>query len=909
MITKRTRTAAIATATLLAGFGLANADYETHPDLRPEHRCGGVPSIVGNGAAPAIPPEWRTNEGQTVYGPESGPFETSRGEPALNGDGSAVTAADIDVQTDPGGADSLHCQKLFWDVPSPSELGALVIAAPYAEDEVPRWPNGLTDRLPPLYVDGGEGFEKPCPGGESVGTDGLCPGGAAPRARLCPDPTTVPWWAPVFAEDGSHPEGVNEPIIASFDELQAIADAHGAAKPSYVFLPAGVDTNGDGRLNAVGSQDAPQSGEVFRLECRRGVRTHYGPWQTGTKPDAYDALFEGTTTRMDTTPLLDADVAGGNLCVGDGPEDTCTCVSDPASSGAHNPIDVDGLACQVAGAAEGDTVPATGRIEWNTGSDFYNHFASHHGTCWNPETDLTSGALEPSYQCNDPEDPWAASQYEEGGECHDYHQTAEHRYDHPNCQADPDCMGSLSGQMFRNATQYPGRLYVEIPEERGVISLEKQSWRCDHHVVLQLPPGSYSMTKLANYRLQKGGIMNPRVEGVNCGMAENDPSTPIDETRSCQIRIGAVGTLDAGSGEYLGGSVGEMVIQYFTDPFNDESVKPVNVQFEVIQDAATTWYPPFTFHAHKVTWWAPFDLAIGLITTHSHHRNSLGYMDISPANPVRLGGRDNTCGGAANGEVPPHVFTNTEWEDANLCEYWKEPDGPLVMRKGQTIQTTCYVNHGITPEAIKQGLVAGDLVEAFRVYNEQESGDPVIPRNDLETVPTSTWADAFVNSPIGREFLYGSHPALNYRVAYKCSDNPVFNAVIPVVGNKDVCNPNPAVDPDGDYVDGPYLNEAQCGAGGWCIPSPIIFANVGEDEMCIPVFMYWRLDNLLGDENGNPGLNQEAMDRLTGEAQHSIEAGDPSFFLEAVDQTGTPGVVQKWAGDIGDCRECKAYGW
>jgi hypothetical protein len=72
--------------------------------------------------------------------------------------------------------------------------------------------------------------------------------------------------------------------------------------------------------------------------------------------------------------------------------------------------------------------------------------------------------------------------------------------------ADPSCTGKPSTQAFRNATQLPGRLALDLPGGRGIQGVEDQIWGCNHHVVTQLPPGSYGMTRLANYRLQKGGI-------------------------------------------------------------------------------------------------------------------------------------------------------------------------------------------------------------------------------------------------------------------------------------------------------------------------------------------------------------------------------------------------------------------
>src|SRR5688572_6306615 len=93
---------AIGTGLLLASFD-ARADYETNPGLRPENRCAGIP-------------------------------------------------AGINDPKDPGGVRSVHCQRLFWDLPATTKVGALRVAAPFAEDPVPRFPHGVSDRIPPMYI-------------------------------------------------------------------------------------------------------------------------------------------------------------------------------------------------------------------------------------------------------------------------------------------------------------------------------------------------------------------------------------------------------------------------------------------------------------------------------------------------------------------------------------------------------------------------------------------------------------------------------------------------------------------------------------------------------------------------------------------------------------------------------------
>jgi hypothetical protein len=347
---------------------------------------------------------------------------------------------------------------------------------------------------------------------------------------------------------------------------------------------------------------------------------------------------------------------------------------------------------------------------------------------------------------------------------------------------------------------------------------------------------------------------------------------------------------DTPPGAVFGGTVGEMLIQYFTEPWLDpesgkERVKSIDVAFEVIQDFATTWYPPFTWHAHQLVWHAPFDLAIGLMTIHSHHRNVKGYIDILPANPVRSGDPDEFCGGSKPepGENAvdallraQHVYTNLDWEDARICEYWRRPDGPLILRKGQAVKTTCYVNNGVTPEAIKHGLVAGAAVEGMR-----NAGIPIPP--DPKTLPTSAWSSLLVESPLGVEFLYGTHPPVNYRVAYKCGPAPGVS-----LPTGPICRPNPHFDADGDYIDGPYKpTDGTCPAASpWCNPATIMFANVGEDEMCIPVFMYWPLDRILKEDGS---VDEEALRKLQEGRANEV---------------GLPGSIPKQPGDIGDCRDC-----
>jgi hypothetical protein len=687
--------AALAVALALAPFA-ARADYETHPDLRPDVRCAAIPPGVGD-------------------------------------------------PKDPGGAKSLHCQRLFWDLPATTRVGAIRVAAPFAEDPIPRFPNGLTDRIPPMYIldangdgvsDDGKGYEK----------------AGAGRRRLCSDVDQVTYWKEILNADGS-------PKI-------------------------GTDDRG---YHGVSDATKPQTGPLFELACRRGSRTYYGPWQTGPQPDKFDEILDSQATRFENTARLDRDVAAGRAT-------------------------------------------ANNRVEWNTASEFYNHFASHHGTCYS----------NPDNACANPRTPKPREAYQPGGECWNYQKPANGPTDPGGaggCYAadEAECDGGAPSGAFRNATQLPGRLTIAFPEGRGMQGVEDQLWGCNHHVVTQLPPGSYGMTRLANYRLQKAGVRNTTSKDI----------------------------FGAKPSQYIAGSVGEMIIQYFTEPANAD-VKPINFMFNAVGDLATTAYPPFTWNYHESEWLPPYDAAITHMAIHSHHRMVKGTMNLAPPHEPRTESPNPLCGGLANGggvagltSDSINLYTDWYWEDAPVCNYWKDPDGPVIIRKGQSVRTTCFVNNGVTPEAIKHGLVAGSMVEALR-----NLGAP-IPQQPAG-MPASTWGNALAESPIGREFLYGTHPTNNYRVKYTCAVGGAPTMISPIGDN---CAPNPAVDGDGDYVDGPYRNPTDCGAGldgegGWCQPGVIRFACIGEEEMCIGVALYYALPRLggAGSEEAQQNLEEQNLD-------------------------------------------------
>ena len=578
-----------------------------------------------------------------------------------------------------------------------------------------------------------------------------------------------------------------------------------------------------GTLHAVDDPTQIQSGPLFEVACRRGYRRQFGPWQIGTEPDRFDYDFPRGLLRFDNTNRLDRDEAEGIAYV--------------------------------------DENGNTQRIEWGTDYEFYMHFGSHHMTCWDVASE-TLNLFGPD-PCDDPKNPKPREAYDPNNpdaECREYQRPADGP-EHPDgmggCyaggenSADPSCEGVGQSLLFRAGIEHAGRLRVEYPPGTGMPGVEDQLWKCDQHSVSQLPQGSYpDLYALANFRLQKGGLENP----------------------SDREWLGTQ------PGEVFGGTASELIAHYFTEP-GGAKMKPLNYMFALVRDLATTAYPPFTWNYHEVEWQAPYDLAMGMFALHSHHRMVKGMINVVPNTP-RPNGMNPYCGGGLGNMTPPeNMYVNWDWEDPRLCYYFKEADGPIIIRKGQTVRTTCYVNNGVTPEAIKHGLVAGSVVEGLRAF----SGAP-IPENP-SIGPTSEWGPTLVNSPAGREFLYGTHPPINYRVKYTCGSN-VPGTATPTSA---ICQPNPAVDSDGDYIDGPYVNDSQCGEGNYCEPSTITFQNRGEDEMCIGVGLYYALDRI-GDIDG--GGHDAAMANLT--------SGDPG----QMQQVGTPGSTRN-TDPVGRCFDCE----
>src|SRR2546425_531112 len=297
------------------------------------------------------------------------------------------------------------------------------------------------------------------------------------------------------------------------------------------WAPAGGDTDGT---------------TLYTGECRRGVRLHYGPGQVGTDPKIYDRVAEAIVRFENTDQLND------------------------------------------------DNVPLSNRREWNTASEFYNHFASHHATCWNPGVGFQgTGQLQGANTCNNPDDPATASSTSACGTNGNPPPPGSYQSGAEACPtSDPRFHCSVySGynQQFRNATQYPGRLFVDLPDGRAVYNLEDQLWACDHHVVSELPIGYQGNTTFRNFRKQKGGLIAQHAE-------DGWP---------------APGTTP------IGGSVGEIIIQLFSAPVADGSYKPISVGFDVVVNVATTFFPPYTIGNTGSVWYAPYDLAIGILAIHS----------------------------------------------------------------------------------------------------------------------------------------------------------------------------------------------------------------------------------------------------------------------------------------------------
>jgi hypothetical protein len=407
-------------------------------------------------------------------------------------------------------------------------------------------------------------------------------------------------------------------------------------------------------------------------------------------------------------------------------------------------------------------------------------------------------------RCNDPNDPATAA----SPSCAQYRKLAE------QCPAEGSelrCRVEHDFNAFRATAGRQGRSTMDLPPGRAIGVVEDPLWLCNQHVINDEPPG-FGSSRRRDFRRQ------------------------------------------------VGGAVGEMVIQFFTAPYAAK-YRPVSFAFDFVASNATSYFPPYTIGPQDTVWYAPFDLVIGMATMHSHENMVRGTIDVLPANSPRLASTDRDCGGAAGSSAPLHAYENRNYFEPKVCEYWRDADGPLVLRKGQAIRASCIVNNGV---------------------NQTQQIDEPAVRDAVET------------GPIG-DFLYAGRDPSEYRVRYGCekttgvppgtpgADTP-FTSKVP----KD-CPPNPAVDEAGHPVDGPYDSPEYCPASaGWtgrCVPASVVFANTGEDTMCIPILMYWPLDRIVGADGS---VNQDVVDRAA--------SGD-------VDGVGAPGRVWQPVSDSGTCND------
>ena len=433
--------------------------------------------------------------------------------------------------------------------------------------------------------------------------------------------------------------------------------------------------------------------------------------------------------------------------------------------------------------------------EWNTGIEVYTHVGAHHATC-----DVSAS------RCNDANDP----EYANSTACDAYRDIAE------QCPAESDGLGCAAAQdthdfvVFRTTSARQGRFLFELPEDRGFPTVEDPLWFCQNHVVNDEPYYGGVSSDKRDFRRQEGG------------------------------------------------AVGELVIQMFTEPWA-AGKGSVNTVFDFVFQRMTTFIPPFTIAPQSTVWYAPFDLALGMATTHSHENMVKGTMQIVPAPRPRPGSARAECGG---GTGNPDVYTSYDYFEPTVCEYWREPDGPIILRKGDAVVTSCIVNNGVTHT---------DRIE-----------DPALRA-------------AVENSPAGQELLYGRQGPEAYRVRYGCEETfgvppGVPPAVFPVANRFRAlreCPANPATDEEGRPVDEAYPAEEFCPTGlgytGRCAPASVIFRNTGEDAMCIPILMYWPLDRLVGSDGT---VDEEALEKL--------QAGE-------TDEVGAPGRLWQSPSDAGQC--------
>jgi len=86
--------------------------------------------------------------------------------------------------------------------------------------------------------------------------------------------------------------------------------------------------------------------------------------------------------------------------------------------------------------------------------------------------------------------------------------------------------------------------------------------------------------------------------------------------------------------------------------------------------------------------------------------------------------RPDACGVSQNGLPPEHIYTDWHWDDPPVCRYYKEPDGPLILRKGDALVTHCIHNNGViqteqAPEPLRTALRDG-IVGTEVLFGEQK---------------------------------------------------------------------------------------------------------------------------------------------------------------------------------------------
>jgi hypothetical protein len=403
-----------------------------------------------------------------------------------------------------------------------------------------------------------------------------------------------------------------------------------------------------------------------------------------------------------------------------------------------------------------------------------------------------------SDRCNDWHDPaYAAS-----GECAEYRALAD------RCPAEaedtfcPD-ESRFDFTPFRATTARQGRQTLDLPEKVAFGTLEDQIWLLFHHLIADEPPLPGS-TRRRNFRSQKNG------------------------------------------------PVGEAVIQIFTEPLSAGDLVPASITFDDLVDAATTFVPPFTLAVHDRVWYAPFDAAVGVVTLHSHENMVKATTHVVPPTAARSGAVRRECGGTSGALPNPNVYENYSYLEPEVCEYWRDADGPLILRKGQALHMQCVVNNGVTPT--------------------EKIDDPEV-RSAIE------------DGPIGRDLLYGRQDRSAYRVRYGCEVVPGVPPGTPLSPAR-VCPENPAVDDRGRPLDGPYDAPADCpmpAYTGRCVPANVVFANTGEDSMCISIITYWPLSRLV---NADGSLD----DTVLQDAQNG-----------RTDRVGTPGRLPQSPSDDGTC--------